>query len=100
MLEGNTARSRERASRQVEEFLRRHAEVGAFAGEERNRHYFVICDERLNGPLEQVAGVFRLVYGFQSLQASARLCWLVEHRPDGSLTRVVSLNQLALGELG
>jgi hypothetical protein len=100
MLEGNTARSRERASRQVEEFLRRHAEVGAFAGDERNRHYFVLCDERLNGPLQQAAGVFRLVYGFQSAQATARLSWLVEHRPDGSLTRMVSLNQLALGELG
>jgi uncharacterized protein len=100
MLEGNTARSRERASRQVEEFLRRHAQVGAFAGEERNRHYFVLCDERLNGPLEQAAGVFRLLYGFQSAQATVRSTWLVEHRPDGSLTRAVSLNQLALGELG
>jgi uncharacterized protein len=100
MLEGNTARSRERAGRQVEEFLRRHAEVGAFAGTERNRHYFVLCDERLNGPQEHVAGVFRLLYGFQSPQATTRSTWLVEHRPDGSLTRAVSLNQLALGELG
>ena len=99
-IEGNTARSRERAARQVEEFLHRHAAAGAFAGAERNRHYFVLCDERLNGPMEQAAGVFRLVYGFQSMHATTRLCWLVEHRPNGSHTRMVSLNQLTLGELG
>jgi hypothetical protein len=58
----------------------------------------VLCDERLNGPLEQGAGVFRLIYGYQSAHALTRLCWLVEHRPDGSHTRAVSLNQLA--ELG
>ncbi|HTQ36556.1 MAG TPA: hypothetical protein VMH77_05915 [Steroidobacteraceae bacterium] len=100
VIEGNTARSRERAARQVEEFLRRHAQAGAFAGTERNRHYFVLCDERLNGPLQQAADVFRLVYGFQSAQSPVRLSWLVEHRPDGSQTRAVSLNQLAAGELG
>jgi len=99
-IEGNTARSRERACRQVEDFLRRHAEAGAFAGKERNRHYFVLCDERLNGPLEQAAGVLRLIYGFQSTHAATRLAWLVEHRIDGSTTRAVSLNQLAMGELG
>jgi len=97
VIEGNTPRSRERAARQVEEFLRRHAEAGAFAGTERGRHYFVICDERLNGPLQQAADVFRLVYGFQSPHAGTRLSWLVEHRPEGSQARAVSLNQLATG---
>lgn len=97
-IDGNTARSRERAIRQVEQFLRGYAEAGAFAGTVRNRDYFVLCDERLNGPLEQAAGVFRLLYGYQSVHAAMRLCWLVEHRPDGSQTRAVSLNQLA--ELG
>jgi hypothetical protein len=96
VIEGNNARSRERVSRQVEEFLRRYAEAGAFAGADRGRHYFVLCDERLNGPLQQAADTFRLVYGFQSANG-ARLSWLVEHRPGGSTTRTVSLNQLALG---
>lgn len=99
-IEGNTVRTRERAARRVEDFLRRYAEAGAFAGTERNRHYFVLCDERLNGPREQAAGEFRLVYGFQSAHAATRLSWLVEHRAGGSRTRAVSLNQLALGELG
>jgi Bacteriophage tail sheath protein len=99
-IEGNTARSRERVARQVEEFLRRHAEVGAFAGRQRNRDYFVLCDERLNGQIEQSAGVFRLVYGFQSAHTGARLSWLVEHLPESSHTRAVSLNQLAAEELG
>ena len=68
---------------------------GAFAGQERNRHYFVICDERLNGALEQANGEFRLVYGYQSRHGAARQAWLVVHRAGGSQTRPVSLNQLA-----
>ena len=98
-IEGNTARSRERVCRQVEHFLKRFAEAGAFAGGERNRHYFVLCDERLNGPAEQVHGVFRLVFGYQSRQGHTRQTWLVEHRPAASRTRSVSLNQLAAAEL-
>jgi phage tail sheath protein FI len=98
-IEGNTARSRERVCRQVEHFLKRFAESGAFAGGERNRHYFVLCDERLNGPAEQAHGVFRLVFGYQSPQMPTRQSWLVEHRPAGSRTRAVSLNQLAAAEL-
>ena len=98
-IEGNTARSRERVCRQVEHFLKRFAEAGAFAGGERNRHYFVLCDERLNGPAEQAHGVFRLVFGYQSPHMPTRQSWLVEHRPAGSRTRAVSLNQLAAAEL-
>ena len=98
-IEGNTARSRERVCRLVEHFLRRFAEAGAFAGTERNRHYFVLCDERLNGAAEQVHGVFRLVFGYQSAHGPNRQTWLVEHRPASSRTRAVSLNQLAAAEL-
>lgn len=100
VIEGNTPRSRERASRQVEVFLQRHAEAGAFAGMERNRHFFVLCDERLNGPAQLAEGLFRLVYGFQPAHGGTRLSWLVEHRAGGSATRLVSLNHLAAGELG
>lgn len=98
-IEGNTARARERVCRQVEQFLRQLAEAGALAGTERNHHYFVLCDQRLNGPLQHAEGVFRLVYGYQSVHGATRLCWLVEHRPAASLTRAVSLNQLAAHEL-
>ncbi len=98
-LEGNTARTRERVARQVEDFLREQAAAGAFAGTERNRHYFVLCDERLNGAAEQAHGVFRLLFGYQSAQGATRHTWLVEHRPAASSTRPVSLNQLAALEL-
>lgn len=98
-IEGNTPRSRERVCRQVEAFLQQFARDGAFAGADRNRHYFVICDERLNGPLQQASGVFRLVYGYQARHAPTRTSWLVEHGPGASRTRAVSLNQLAAFEL-
>ncbi|HWL62730.1 MAG TPA: hypothetical protein VNQ32_08025 [Steroidobacteraceae bacterium] len=94
-LEGNTPRSRERVCRQVEQFLAHHARQGAFGDAARERHWFVLCDERLNGPLEVASGVFRLVWGFHSPHAATRLSWLVEHRPAGSSTRAVSLNQFA-----
>jgi len=97
--EGNTPRSRERVCRQVEQFLQQLAAAGAFAGAERNRHYFVLCDLRLNGPLQRADALFRLVYGYHSAQGATRLSWLVEHGPGGSLTRPVSLNQLAAHEL-
>jgi phage tail sheath protein FI len=98
-IEGNTPRTRERVARQVESFLRERAEAGAFGGTQRNRHYFVLCDERLNGMAEQTHGVFRLLFGFQSAHAATRHTWLVEHRPAASSTRPVSLNQLAAFEL-
>ena len=98
-LEGNTPRSRDRVTRQVERFLLQLAEAGAFAGEERNRHYFVICDERLNGPIEQASGEFRFVYGYQLRYGAARQSWLVVHRAGGSQTRPTSLNQLASAQM-
>src|SRR5690606_6096690 len=97
-LEVNSARTRERACRQVEQFLAGYAEAGAFAGRERIGQWFVLCDERLYGPVGLAAGVFRLVWGFQGAHATCRHSWLLEHRPGGSSTRAVSLNQLtALG---
>lgn len=98
-IEGNTPRTRERVARQVENFLQEQAGAGAFAGTERNRHFFVLCDERLNGAAEQAHGVFRLLFGYQSAHGATRLTWLVEHRPAASSTRPVSLNQLAALEL-
>lgn len=94
-LEGNTARSRERVCRQVEQFLAGWAAAGAFGGTERNQHWYVLCDERLNGPAELGAGMFRFVWGFQGAHGATRLSWLVEHCPAGSQTRAVSLNQFA-----
>ena len=94
-LEGNTARSRERVCRQVEQFLAHHARLGAFGDPARERHWFVICDERLNGPAEVASGVFRLIWGYHTAHAATRLAWLVEHRPAGSHSRAVSLNQFA-----
>jgi uncharacterized protein len=99
VLESNGPRSQERVARQVERFLQQLAESGALAGKERNRHYFVLCDDRLNGILQEVAGDFRLAYGYQSREAVQRKSWLVVHRAAGSETRSVTLNPLAAQEL-
>jgi hypothetical protein len=99
VLEGNTARSRERVRRQVEQFLLQLAHAGLLAGTERNLHYYVLCDERLNGSTQQTEASFRLVFGYQSVHSPTRQSRLVEHRHGGSCTRAVSLNQLASLEL-
>lgn len=93
-LEGNTPRSRERVCRQVAQLLGAFASHGAFGGAVRDRDWFVLCDERLNGQRELAAGRFRLVWGYQARE-SVRLAWLVEHEAGGSVSRPVSLNHLA-----
>lgn len=98
-VEGNTERSRERVSRQVERFLAQLGADGALAGAERNRHYFVLCDARLNGPEQQSAGEFRFLYGFEPRGTGRRQCVLVIHRPAGSQSRPVNVNALAALEL-
>ena len=98
-VEGNSERTRERVCRQVERFLAQLGADGALAGSERNRHWFVLCDERLNGAAEQAAGEFRLVYGFEAREARHRQCFLVVHRASGSQTRTVDVNALATQEL-
>jgi hypothetical protein len=98
-VEGNTERSRERVSRQVERFLAQLGVSGALAGTERNRHYFVLCDERLNGPAQQASGEFRFIYGFESRDTGRRQSVLVVHRPAGSESRPVNVNALAALEL-
>jgi hypothetical protein len=95
ILEGNTARSRERVCRQVGQFLSGYAASGAFGEDAPERRWFVICDERLNGPAELGAGVLRLVWGYRAAHAAVRQAWLVEHRPAASHTRAVSLNAFA-----
>lgn len=95
ILEGNTARSRERVCRQVGQFLDSFAASGAFGDAAQERRWFVICDERLNGPVELGAGVFRLVWGYRAAHSAARQAWLVEHRVAASHTRAVSLNAFA-----
>jgi phage tail sheath protein FI len=98
-MEGNNNRSRERVARQAERFLSQLAAAGAFAGSEMNRHYFVICDERVNGVAEELAGEFRVAFGFRSRNGANRQSWLIVHRAVGSEMRPVSLNALAASEL-
>jgi hypothetical protein len=81
--------------RQVGELLAGFASRGAFAGNERNRDWFVLCDERLNGEAELGGGVFRLIWGYRPVHGASRMAWLVEHRAAGSTSRPVSLNQFA-----
>jgi phage tail sheath protein FI len=91
-LAGNGPETWRRAREQVEAFLATLDAEGAFAA----RHgegYFVICDERLNGPDARAEGRIRLVFGFAASRPSEYHSFVVTHRGERSDVRAVSVNR-------
>lgn len=84
-----------RARGQVEAFLEALDQEGAFAGRSPEESYFVICDERLNGPEAIAQGRISLLFGFAATRPAEFHTCLVTHRPGGSSVRPVTVNRLA-----
>jgi hypothetical protein len=95
-FEHNGAQLREQVVAQVTAFFEALARDGAFPGSTSADHYFVICDERLNGAAAIAGGQFQLLFGVALFRAGDFQSYLVTHRPDGSCTRAVSVNRFAL----
>lgn len=93
----STASTWQRACRQVEVFLESLRAEGAFAGGRPDESYFVICDERLNGPESVAAGRTSLLFGFAIARPGEFHTCLVTHEPGASRVRPVSTNRLATG---
>jgi phage tail sheath protein FI len=92
LLEHNGPAVWERAQAQVEEFLDHLSADGAFAGAA-EESYFVIADERVNGPQTLAEGKFNLLFGFATSKPGAFDTWLVTHRAGLSRVRPVSVNR-------
>ena len=86
---------RAQACAQVLAFLEGVASAGAFRSAGLGDERFVLCDERLNGPLDSASGEFHLLYGISTQQTGRFETWLMTHRAGGSLVRSVSVNRLA-----
>ena len=86
---------REQACAQVLAFLEGVAAEGGFRAAGLGDERFVICDERLNGPVEIARGEFHLLYGVSTQQVGRFETWLMTHRAGGSLVRPVSVNRFA-----
>ena len=84
---------------QVDAFLQSLDQEGAFGGTDGYEGYFVICDERLNGPLAQVEGRINLLFGFAASRPGQFHAYLVTHRSGGSRVRAVSVNRFATAGL-
>ena len=98
VLEQNGPAVWERARHEAEEFLHALAEQSAFAGATVEDSYFVICDERVNGPQALAEGKFNLLFGFATTRAGEFDTWLVTHRAGQSRVRPVSVNRSATAQ--
>lgn len=84
-----------RARAQVLVFLEALDAQGAFPAHGPERRYFVMCDERVNRPMQGQDG-FRLLFGLATARRAQFHVCLVTHRPGESSARPVSLNRYAL----
>jgi len=94
MFEQNAAPLWRRARGQVEAFLESLYQEGAFVGREASDSYFVICDERVNGPAELATGSVNLLFGFAASRPGEFHACLVTHRGGASSVRPVSVNRM------
>jgi hypothetical protein len=87
----------QRATFQVEAFLDSLDHEGAFVGRNEDETFFVICDERINGPSEVRTGRVNILVGFAALRAGEYHTYLITHEAGGSHARPVSVNRLETG---
>lgn len=95
VFERNGPEAWQRARAQTEAFLEALDQEGAFAGAQADESYFVICDERLNGPPQTLQACIRLLFGFAALRPGEFHACLVTHQAGRSSARPVSVNRLA-----
>ena len=83
------------ARAQVEAFLESLYAEGAFVGRSGEESYFVVCDERINNEEQVRAGRINLAFGFAASKPGEYHAFLVTHQPNGSRTRLISVNRFA-----
>jgi uncharacterized protein len=98
VFERSAASTWQRAQSQVEAFFARLDEQHAFAGQESEESYFVICDERINDEDSIAAGRINLLFGFAAARPGDFQAWLVSHQAGSSRVRHVSVNRLATSQ--
>ncbi len=91
---GNGPATWRRVRAQVEAFLECLDAEGAFAGDDHQERFYVVCDERLNDGVD--AGL-RMLVAFAASRRGEFHAFTVTHRPGGSEVRWVSVNRTPLG---
>lgn len=97
VFETNAPPLRKKVTAQIRTFLQELDREGAFMGHPSEESWFVVCDERFNGPDETRTGTVNILFGFAAQRPGAHHAYLVTHSPSGSLVRPVSVNRLETG---
>ena len=95
VFEQNAEEAWLRARQQVESFLEALDAQGAFAGSTPEESYFVICDERVNGPRTLAEGKIKLLFGIAITKPSDFHAWLITHHAGSSTCRPTWPNRAA-----
>lgn len=82
-----------RVVRQVTEFMRGLAAIGAFPAARRGQEFFVVCDSRVNAPRIDAPPEINILVGYAAAQPDQYHCFMITHRVDGSRTRTVAVNR-------
>lgn len=82
---------------QVEAFFQALDRNGTFAGCLPEEAYVVVCDERINSPVETGSGRLNILFGFAASRAGEFHAYLVSHSAAGTRVRPASLNRLETG---
>ena len=86
-----------RLVRQVRAFLQPLAAAGIFGSTTEGEPYLVVCDERLNSPLDLARGVVNVLVSLRGQRPTDYQSWLITHGPQGSRLRSVRSNHLPVG---
>jgi hypothetical protein len=84
-------------TRQVQDFLAPLAAAGLFGPADGDDACYVICDERVNPPLEVAAGRVSFLVGLRTTRTGEYSSFLVTHAPDGSRVRPARSTMLPAG---
>lgn len=97
VFETNTPALRKKVTSKIRTFLQELDREGAFMGHLSEESWFVVCDERFNGPDEVRTGAVNILFGFAAQRPGTFHTFLVTHTPAGSRVRPVSVNRLETG---
>src|SRR5690606_32192879 len=97
VFESNTPALRRKVTEQIEVFFSALELEGAFPGHSAGESWFVVCDERYNGPDEVRTGTVNVRFVFAARRPSEYHACLVRHSPARSELGPVSVNRLETG---
>jgi len=96
-FEGGDRSTWMRVTRQARAFLQPLAAAGLFGSAPGGKPFEVVCDERLNSPMDIENGVLNMLISLRGQRPDDYQSWLITHGPECSRVRSVRSNRLPAG---